>query len=100
MAKLAYPAHPGEIIRDEVLPAYGLSIVAVADALKVARPGLNLILNGKRALTHGMAVKFEAAFGIDADMLTRAQNEFDLAHARAQANELTAGIRRLEPVPA
>lgn len=100
MAKLAFPAHPGEIIRDEVLPHFGLSIVEAAEALGVARPGFNNMLNGKRALSHDMAVKIEAAFGIDAVMLTNAQNEFDLAHARAHAAELTKGIRRLEPLAA
>lgn len=94
MAKLAFPAHPGEIIRDEVLPAFGLNIVQAADVIKVARPGFNNILNGKRALTHEMALKIEAAFGIDADMLTKAQNEYDLAQARAHFSELTAGIQR------
>lgn len=94
MKKMAFPAHPGEIVRDEVIPAFGLSIVQVADILHVARPGLNNILNGKRALTHEMALKIEAAFGVDANMLTNAQNEYDLAQARVHAATLTAGIER------
>ncbi|RZJ04522.1 MAG: addiction module antidote protein, HigA family [Brevundimonas sp.] len=100
VAKLAFPAHPGEIIRDEVLPAFGLSIVEVADALNVARPGFNNMLNGKRALTHEMALKIEAAFGVSAEMLTVAQNEYDLARARSRAREITAGIRKRAPFAA
>lgn len=100
MAKLSNPAHPGEIIRDEVLPAFGMSIVQAADELKVARPGLNNVLNGKRALSHEMALKIEAAFGVSAEMLTNAQNEYDLAAARAHAKTITAGIRKLEPLAA
>lgn len=95
MPKLPFPAHPGEIIRDEILPAFGLNIVQAADVLKVARPGLNNVLNGKRALSHEMALKIEAAFGVSAEMLTTAQNNFDLAQARSRAPNIVAGIERL-----
>lgn len=95
MSKLPFPAHPGEIVRDEILPAFGLSIVQAAEVLKVARPGLNNVMNGKRALSHEMALKIEAAFGVSAEMLTTAQNNFDLARARAQAPVIVAGIERL-----
>ncbi|WP_312083877.1 HigA family addiction module antitoxin [Brevundimonas sp.] len=100
MVKLAYPAHPGELIRDEVLPDFGLNIVGAADVLKVARPNLNNVLNGHRALTHEMALKIEAAFGVDAELLTKMQNSYDLARARANAGEIVAGIEKREPIAA
>jgi len=96
MPKLPFPAHPGEIVRDEILPAFGLNIVQAATVLKVARPGLNNVLNGRRALSPEMALKIEAAFGVSAEMLTTAQNNFDLAQARARAPTITAGIKRLK----
>jgi len=43
-----------------------------------------------------MALKIEAAFGVSAEMLTTAQNNFDLAQARARAPTITAGIKRLK----
>ncbi|MDO8297400.1 MAG: HigA family addiction module antitoxin [Caulobacter sp.] len=95
MTELIFPAHPGEIVRDEILPAFGLNIVQTADVLKVARPNLNNVLNGKRALSHELALKLEAAFGVSAELLTTAQNNFDLAQARARIGKITAGIRRL-----
>ncbi len=100
MTKLAFPAHPGEIVREDVLPAFGLSIVEAAEALNVARPGFNNMLNGKRALTHEMALKLEAAFGVSAELLTNIQNEYDLAQARAHASQIVAGIRKREPIAA
>lgn len=100
MTKLAFPAHPGEIVRDEVLPAFGVSIVEAAEALKVARPGFNNMLNGKRALTPEMALKLEAAFGVSAELLTNAQNQYDLAQARAHTAQIVAGIRKREPIAA
>lgn len=94
MTKMTNPAHPGEIVRDEVLPGFGVSIAQAAEILKTARPGFNNMLNGKRALSHEMALKIEVAFGVSAEMLTNAQNEYDLAHARAHAATFTAGIER------
>lgn len=100
MTKMISPAHPGELIRDEILPAFGLNVVQAADALKVARPGFNNMLNGHRALSHEMALKIEAAFGVDAEMLVSMQTNYDLAEARAKAKAITAGVRRLEPLAA
>ncbi|OGN44484.1 MAG: addiction module antidote protein, HigA family [Caulobacterales bacterium RIFCSPHIGHO2_01_FULL_67_30] len=100
MTKMTAPTHPGEIIRDHILPAFGLTIVSAAEALGVARPGFNTMLNGKRALTHEMALKIEALTGVSAEMLTKAQNEYDLAEARARKREIVAGIKKLQPIAA
>lgn len=94
--KMISPAHPGELIREEILPAFGLNVAQAAEALGVARPGFNNMINGHRALSHEMALKIEAAFGVDAEMLVNLQTNYDLAQARAHAAEITAGVRRLE----
>jgi addiction module HigA family antidote len=98
MAKMTAPVHPGEIVRDHVLPNFGVNIVRAAEILKTARPGLNLVLNGKRSLSYELALKIEAAFGVSADMLMTAQTNFDMAAARAKAGEITAGIERVRAV--
>lgn len=100
MSKMTNPAHPGELIRDEILPAFGLNVAQAAEALGVARPGFNNMLNGHRALSHEMAIKIEAAFGVDAEMLVNLQTNFDLAEARSHAADITAGVKRLEPIAA
>ncbi|MNI90878.1 hypothetical protein D3C73_1484610 [compost metagenome] len=58
------------------------------------------MINGHRALSHEMALKIEAAFGVDAEMLVNLQTNYDLAQARAHAAEITAGVKRREPVAA
>lgn len=100
MTKMTNPAHPGELIREEVLPAFGLNIAQAAEALGVARPGFNNMVNGHRALSHEMALKVEAAFGVSAEMLIAMQTNHDLAQARAHAAEITAGVKRLFPIAA
>ena len=91
---LINPAHPGILIRDEVLPSFGLDQGRAADVLRTARPGFNNLLNGKRAMTPEMALKIEAAFGVSASLLLNAQANYDLAEARKRAADITAGVER------
>lgn len=91
---LKNPSHPGELIREQVLPAFGLTAQAAADILKMPRPNLSNIMNGKASLTHAIALKVEKAFGVSAELLTGMQNNWDLARARERTDELTAGVER------
>ena len=100
MTRMTAPAHPGVMIREEILPAFGLTIVSLAEALGVARPGLNNMLNGHRALSPEMALKIEALTGVSAELMTNMQNNYDLAKARLHAEEIVAGIQKREPIAA
>jgi addiction module HigA family antidote len=82
------PAHPGSIIRDEVLAPLELNVTAAAAALGVARPTLSNLLNARAALSPEMAVRIEKAFGPKADHLLRVQLAYDLAGVRRRENEI------------
>lgn len=82
------PAHPGTIIRDEVLVPLGLSVTAAAAALGVARPTLSNVVNTRAALSPEMAVRVEKAFGPKADHLLRVQLAYDLAQVRQRESEI------------
>lgn len=88
------PAHPGQIIRDETLPRFGLSVAAAARALDHDRASLHKILNGQAPITTAMALKMEKAFGVSASLLLNAQANYDLAEARRRADDITAGVER------
>ncbi len=63
--------HPGQFIRDEVLPK-GLAVTKAAEILGISRPALSNLLNGNAALTLEMAIRLEKSFGADSqDLLTR-----------------------------
>ena len=51
------PVHPGEILREDVLPALGLSVIEAAKELRVSRQTLHRILAGKMAVSPEMAVR-------------------------------------------
>ncbi len=82
------PAHPGEVIREEVLNPLALDVTKAASVLSVTRPALSRLLNEKAALSPEMALRIEKAFGPRADHLMRIQLAYDMARAREKAGQL------------
>ena len=50
--------------------------------MKVTRQQLHNVMQGRSAVTPGMALRFEQAFGVSADMWLRMQAAYDLSRAR------------------
>ena len=64
MARMYNPPHPGTTLRDDVLPALGLSVTAAAQQLDVSRVALSRVLNGRAAISPEMALRIEAWLGV------------------------------------
>ena len=90
------PPHPGDFIKTEIVEAAGLTVTAAARALRVSRPALSSLLNGKADLSGEMALRIEKAFGVRMDTLMRMQSAYDIAQTRKSAGKLR--IPRL-PLP-
>ena len=86
--------HPGPWLRRNVVEPHEMTVTDVADCLKVSRPAMSNLLNGRAALSPEMAIRFEKAFGIPADTMLRMQTSHDLADARQHADEID--VERLE----
>lgn len=85
------PTHPGELLRDDILPALGMSVVDAAKALNVTRQTLHRILAGTTAVTPEMALRLGKFCGNGPDLWIRMQEAYDLWHAeRRIADELAA----------
>ncbi len=101
MSKLHRPPHPGETLREDVLPALGFSITQVAEQLGVARPSLSKVLNGHAAISPEMALRIEKWLGVEhggsADLWLAEQAAYDLWQARVKFN---ADIKPLETIAA
>ena len=76
------PAHPGDFIRTEIIAPTGLSVTAAAAVLRVSRPTLSSLLNGKASLSGDMALRIEKAFGVKMDTLMRMQASYDITQTR------------------
>src|ERR1700676_3755484 len=93
------PPHPGDFIRTEIIQPGGLSCTAAAAALKVSRPALSSLLNGKADLSGEMALRIEKAFGVKMDTLMRMQSAYDIAQTRKRESEISVQrIRRTADV--
>lgn len=82
----------GQHIRKNVIPA-GMSVTAAADRLRVGRPALSNLLNGKAALSPTMALRLERAFGASrAELL-----ELQAAHDDRRHEEIAVAVRSYVP---
>lgn len=75
------PAHPGEILREDVLPALGMSKTEVAAALGIPFKTLHDILDERRPVTAEMALRLGKLLGNGAQLWTNLQRSHDLAVA-------------------
>ena len=75
------PMHPGELIREDLLPAPGVSKTALARSLGISRQTLYDILNERQPVTAEMAVRFGKLFGNGARFWVNMQRAYDLAIA-------------------
>lgn len=65
MPTLHNPPHPGLTLRDDVLPALGLSVTDAAEQLGVSRVALSRVINGRAAVSPMLALRLEAWLGAD-----------------------------------
>src|SRR5262245_33332038 len=71
------PAHPGEILREDVLRPLGLPLSRVAAHLDVSRQTLYDIINEKRSITADIAARLGRAFGNNALFWLNLQSQYD-----------------------
>ncbi len=98
--KRVSPPHPGLTLRDDVLPALGLTVTDAAQQLGVARVSLSRVLNGRAAISPEMALRIEAWLGLerggDARIWLAEQNAYDMWQA---AQKLKAARFHIQPAP-
>jgi antitoxin HigA-1 len=86
MSKMHSPPHPGETLREDILPALGLTVTDAAAQLGVTRAALSRVLNGRAAVSPEMALRLEKWLGVEnggrADLWMAEQASYDLWQAR------------------
>lgn len=79
------PPHPGEYLREDVLPALGMTITNLARHLGVTRTTLSELLNEKRDVSLEMAQRLGQAFGNGARFWLALQMQRDIWHAEQES---------------
>jgi antitoxin HigA-1 len=83
------PTHPGEILREDVLPALDVTKTRFAKLLHVSRQTLYDLLGEKQPVTPQMALRLGRLLGNGPEIWLRLQGAYDLAtQAEAMAGEL------------
>jgi addiction module HigA family antidote len=75
------PAHPGAILREDILPALGWPKARFAAHLGISRQTLYELLREERGVTAEMAVRLARAFGNSARFWLNLQSNHDAWHA-------------------
>ncbi len=89
------PMHPGEVLREDILPALRLTVTQVAENLGVSRQTLHAILAEKSAVTPEMAVRLGKLCGNGPGLWLRLQQAHDLWRAERELAEEVAKIPTL-----
>jgi addiction module HigA family antidote len=90
------PTHPGEILREETLPASGLTASELATRLGVSQRNLTALLNERRAVTPDLAHRLARVLKTTPEFWLRLQEAVDIWDAW-QSNRQEYG--RLNPLP-
>jgi len=95
------PPHPGLTLRDDILPALGLSVSEAAVQLGVDRTTLSKVLNGRASISPAMALRIERWLGRNnggaAEVWLDQQTAYDLWQARqaAKLSKALSGVKAL-----
>ena len=101
MGNLGYPyspTHTGEILKEEI-EYRGISQKSLSKQMGVSYSMLNEILNAKRPITETLALCFEAALGVEAEMLVNLQTRYNMQIARKD-NRLKSRLQEIRRIAA
>jgi addiction module HigA family antidote len=90
------PTHPGEMLREDFLPDYGLTIAGLAEAVAVSRQTINELLRARRAVSPEMALRLGRLFGNTPEFWLNAQRAVDLWDAEQAIRDDVARITPLQ----
>jgi addiction module HigA family antidote len=90
------PTHPGEMLREDFLPDFGLTVAGLAEAAGVSRQSINELLRGRRAVSPEMALRLARLFGNAPEFWLNAQRAVDLWDAAQTIKDAVARIKPLQ----
>lgn len=79
------PIHPGEMLREDFMIDFGLSVSHLAKRLCVSRQSVNELIRERRAVSPEMALRLSRLFGNSAEFWLNAQRAIDLWDAEQVA---------------
>jgi len=78
MSRMFNPSHPGEILKEDVLPELGITVTEAARQLGITRVVFLRIINGKAGISPDMALRLAAWLKPSAESWLKMQAAYDL----------------------
>jgi addiction module HigA family antidote len=89
------PTHPGEVLREDFLPDYDITVAGLATVLGVSRQTVNDLLRERRAVSPEMALRLSHLFGKSPEFWLNLQRAVDLWDAEIA---IRRDVRRIKPL--
>jgi antitoxin HigA-1 len=90
------PMHPGELLREEILPALDRPKTEIAKLLGVSRQTLHDLIEEKQPVTPAMALRLGKLCGNGPDLWLNLQKRYDLHRAQQELGDKIKAIPTLE----
>lgn len=91
------PTHPGEFLREDVLPALGIPKTEIAKRLGISRAMLYAILEERAPVSPAMALRLGRLLGTTPESWLNMQRDYDL---RILEQEMSEELDEIDPVAA
>lgn len=91
------PTHPGEMLREDFLPDFGLTATSLAEAIGVSRQSINELLRERRSVSPSMALRLAKLFGNSPEFWLNAQRAVDLWDTAQLIEDDVTRIQTLQP---
>ncbi len=90
------PTHPGEMLLEEFLRPIAITQPDLANAINVPYQRINEIINGRRGITPGTALRLAQVFGVSADFWMNVQLRWGLYFAKESESD---ALNNIKPLP-
>ena len=81
------PMHPGELLREDILPAVARPKTEIARLLGISRQTLYDVLNERQPVTPNIALRLARMFGGGPESWINLQRNYDLEIAKAELGD-------------
>ena len=89
------PVHPGEMLREDFMPDFSLTVSGLGAALGVSRQSVNELVRERRAVSPEMALRLGRLFGNSPEFWLNLQRAVDLYDAAAVTRD---DVQRITPL--
>jgi addiction module HigA family antidote len=91
------PTHPGEFLREDVLPALDIPKTEIAKRLGISRAMLYAIIDERAPVSPAMALRLGKLFSTSAESWLNMQRDYDL---RMLEKSMSEELNEIDPVAA